>query len=39
MVSGSVLIYKDNIMDGKCVLVGMWGAGLDVGMWEMLGKD
>jgi hypothetical protein len=32
-MSGNVLIYKDNSMDGKCMFVGMWGGGLDVGMW------
>jgi hypothetical protein len=39
MVSGNVLIYKYNSMDGKCVFVRMWVGGLDVGMWDMLGED
>jgi len=37
MVSGNVLIYKDNGMDGKCTFIGMWGGGVDVGMWDMFG--
>jgi hypothetical protein len=39
MVSGNVLIYKDNSMDGECMFVGMWGGGLDVDMWDMLGSN
>ncbi len=24
-------------MDGKCTFIGMWGGGVDVGMWDMFG--
>jgi len=37
MVSGNVLIYKNNSMDGKCTFIGMRGGGVDVGMWDMFG--